>query len=69
VRSSIAEARRYVWDLAFQALGERGFATALSEAARRLTVDTGVQAQVEVSGTFRRCHSLQRVIVAIARSH
>ena len=53
VRSSIAEARRYVWDLRSQALENADLPTALSEAARRLTVDTGVQAQVEVSGTFR----------------
>jgi ligand-binding sensor domain-containing protein/signal transduction histidine kinase len=53
VRNSIAEARRYVWDLRSQALENADLPTALSEAARRLTVDTGVQAQVEVSGTFR----------------
>jgi len=48
---------------AFPGAGERGLPTALSEAARRLTVDTGVSggAQVEVSGTFRPLPQLQRV--------
>ncbi|HBB97188.1 MAG TPA: hypothetical protein DC054_17560 [Blastocatellia bacterium] len=53
VRHGIAEARRYVWDLRSQALDKNDLPSALSETARRLTTDTGVVAQVEVSGTFR----------------
>jgi signal transduction histidine kinase len=53
VRNSIAEARRYVWDLRSQALEESDLPTALSDSARRLTAETDVQAQVQVSGTFR----------------
>lgn len=36
-----------------QALDKNDLPSALSETARRLTTDTGVAAQVEVSGTFR----------------
>ncbi|PYS84136.1 MAG: histidine kinase [Acidobacteria bacterium] len=53
VRGSIAEARRYVWDLRSQSLEERDLPTALAEMTRRLTAETGVQTQFEVSGTFR----------------
>jgi signal transduction histidine kinase len=53
VRNSIAEARRYVWDLRSQALEKDDLPTALNETARRLTAETSVQAQVQVSGTFR----------------
>jgi signal transduction histidine kinase len=53
VRHGIAEARRYVWDLRSQALEKNDLPTALSETARRLTNETSIQAQVEVSGTFR----------------
>src|SRR5207253_5030337 len=53
VRHGIAEARRYVWDLRSQALDTDDLPTALTETARRLTSETTVQAQVEVSGTFR----------------
>ena len=53
VRNSIAEARRYVWDLRSQALENNDLPTALSETARRLTAETTVTAQVQVSGTFR----------------
>ena len=53
VRASIAEARRYVWDLRSQSLEDRDLATALSEMTRRLTAESGVQTQFEVSGTFR----------------
>jgi signal transduction histidine kinase len=57
VRNSIAEARRYVWDLRSQALEKNDLPTALNEAARRLTAETSVQAQVQVSGTFRPLNS------------
>jgi ligand-binding sensor domain-containing protein/signal transduction histidine kinase len=53
VRRGIAEARRYVWDLRSQALDHNDLPAALSDTARRLTVDTEVQAQVEVNGAFR----------------
>jgi ligand-binding sensor domain-containing protein/signal transduction histidine kinase len=53
VRNGIAEARRYVWDLRSQALENNDLPAALSETARRLTAETDVQAQVQVSGTFR----------------
>ena len=53
VRHGIAEARRYVWDLRSPALEHNDLPTALSETARRLTAETQVEAQVQVSGTFR----------------
>ena len=53
VRHGIAEARRYVWDLRSQALENKDLAAALADTARRLTADTTVYAQVQVSGTFR----------------
>jgi ligand-binding sensor domain-containing protein len=53
VRNSINEARRYVWDLRSQALENKDLPTALTETARRLTAETSVQAQVQVSGIFR----------------
>jgi ligand-binding sensor domain-containing protein/signal transduction histidine kinase len=53
VRHGIAEARRYVWALRSTALDHNDLPTALSETARRLTADTAVEAQVQVSGTFR----------------
>jgi signal transduction histidine kinase len=53
VRHGITEARRYVWALRSTALEHHDLPTALSETARRLTADTTVEAQVQVSGTFR----------------
>ncbi len=53
VRSSIAEARRYVWDLRSQSLDDSDLPTALAEMTRRLTAESRVQTQFEVSGTFR----------------
>src|SRR4030095_14386662 len=53
VRNSMAEARRYVWDLRSQNLEHRDLPTALNDTARRLTRDTEVQAVVQVTGTFR----------------
>ncbi|HJU55945.1 MAG TPA: two-component regulator propeller domain-containing protein [Pyrinomonadaceae bacterium] len=53
VRNSIAEARRYIWDLRSQALENNDLPSALTETARRLTAETSIQAQVQVSGTFR----------------
>ncbi|HYW71655.1 MAG TPA: two-component regulator propeller domain-containing protein, partial [Pyrinomonadaceae bacterium] len=53
VRNSMAEARRYVWDLRSQDLEHKDLPTALNDTARRLTRDTEVQAMVQVTGTFR----------------
>jgi signal transduction histidine kinase len=53
VRHGITEARRYVWALRSTALDHNDLPTALSETARRLTADSAVEAQVQVSGTFR----------------
>ena len=53
MRHGIAEARRYVWDLRSQALDKNDLPAALSDTTRRLTAETGVQANVEVSGAFR----------------
>src|SRR2546421_9490804 len=58
VRHGIAEARRYVWDLRSQALDKNDLPAALSDTARRLTTETAVVAQVEVSGTFRPLNPL-----------
>ena len=53
VRGSIAEARRYVWDLRSQSLDDRDLPAALAETVRRLAAESDVQTQFEVSGTFR----------------
>ena len=53
MRHGIAEARRYVWDLRSQALDNSDLPTALTETARRLTSDAGLDAQVQVGGVFR----------------
>ncbi len=53
VRNSIAEARRYIWDLRSQALENNDLPSALTDTARRLTAETSIQAQVQVTGTFR----------------
>ncbi|HYE14803.1 MAG TPA: two-component regulator propeller domain-containing protein [Pyrinomonadaceae bacterium] len=53
VRSSIAEARRYVWDLRSQSLDDRDLPAALSEMTRRLAAEGGAQTQFAVGGTFR----------------
>jgi signal transduction histidine kinase len=53
VRHGIAEARRYVWDLRSQALENKDLPAALSDTARRLTAESAIDIQVEVSGTFR----------------
>jgi ligand-binding sensor domain-containing protein/signal transduction histidine kinase len=53
VRHGIAEARRYVWDLRSPSFDKNDLPAALSETARRLTSETGIQSRVEVAGTFR----------------
>jgi signal transduction histidine kinase len=68
VRHGIAEARRYVWDLRSQALDHNDLPTALTETARRLTADTTVAAQVQVSGTFRPLtHLIEDNLLRIAQ--
>lgn len=58
VRNSMAEARRYVWDLRSQDLENKDLPTALNDTARRLTRDREVQAAVQVTGTFRAVPSV-----------
>jgi ligand-binding sensor domain-containing protein/signal transduction histidine kinase len=53
VRSSMAEARRYVWDLRSHTLDDRDLPAALAEMTRRLTAESGVHTQFEVGGTLR----------------
>jgi ligand-binding sensor domain-containing protein/signal transduction histidine kinase len=53
VRSSMAEARRYVWDLRSQSLEDRDLPAALAEMTRRLTAESGIHTQFEVGGTLR----------------
>lgn len=53
VRSSMAEARRYVWDLRSQSLDDRDLPAALAEMTRRLAAEVGVHTQFEVGGTLR----------------
>lgn len=53
VRTSLAEARRSVWDLRSQALESGGLPEALSETIAQLTAGTSVPAKVEVSGASR----------------
>lgn len=53
VRGSIAEARRYVWDLRSQSLDDRDLPAALAEMTRRLAAESDVQTQFQVGGTFR----------------
>jgi ligand-binding sensor domain-containing protein/signal transduction histidine kinase len=53
VRSSMSEARRYVWDLRSQSLDDRDLPAALAEMTRRLTAESGVHTQFEVGGTLR----------------
>jgi ligand-binding sensor domain-containing protein/signal transduction histidine kinase len=53
VRSSVAEARRYVWDLRSQSLEERDLPSALAEMTRRLASESQARTQFEVGGTFR----------------
>lgn len=58
VRNSMAEARRYVWDLRSQESQTKDLPTALSDTTRRLTADNEVQSVVQVTGAFRPLSSL-----------
>ncbi len=53
VRDSLAEARRTVWELRSSSLAASDLPTALQQAAHQLTAGSDVNAQVEVSGTYR----------------
>ncbi|MEJ7616663.1 MAG: triple tyrosine motif-containing protein [Pyrinomonadaceae bacterium] len=53
VRTSLAEARRSVWDLRSHALESGGLPEALSETITRLTAGTPAQAKVQISGAAR----------------
>ena len=68
VRNSMAEARRYVWDLRSQELEKKDLPTALNDTARRLTRDREVQAAVQVTGTFRALPSqIENNVLRIAQ--
>ncbi|HKQ03975.1 MAG TPA: two-component regulator propeller domain-containing protein [Blastocatellia bacterium] len=54
VTHSLAEARRSVWDLRAQALENTDLATALADAAKKLTSGTAVQSEFQVTGTPRQ---------------
>jgi len=56
VRSSLAEARRSVWELRSQALESADLASALTDVAQQLTGNS-VQAEVKVEGAPRRLPS------------
>lgn len=58
VRSSLAEARRSVWELHSQALDQAGLATALSTVAEQLTPGTSIQTRVKLKGNPRRLSSV-----------
>ncbi len=53
VRDSLAEARRTVWELRSSSLEASDLVTTLQQSAHRLTAGSDVNAQVEVSGTYR----------------
>ena len=52
-RECLADARRSVWDLRTQGAEGSDLPTSLSASARRLTANTGTQAQIQVSGAYR----------------
>jgi ligand-binding sensor domain-containing protein/two-component sensor histidine kinase len=57
-RQSLADARRSLWDLRSGGLESSDLPTSLSSSARHLTAQTGVQAQLQVSGAFRELDHL-----------
>ena len=52
-RQSLADARRSLWDLRSGGPESSDLPTSLTTSARHLTAQTGVQTQLQVSGTFR----------------
>ncbi len=57
VRSSLDEARRSVWALRSQALENSDLPSALNDTVKNLVADTSMQAQVQVTGTYRELKS------------
>lgn len=53
VRSSVAEARRYVWDLRSQSLDDKDLPAALAEMTRRLAAGSAARTRFEAGGTLR----------------
>ncbi|HEY9285942.1 MAG TPA: two-component regulator propeller domain-containing protein, partial [Pyrinomonadaceae bacterium] len=53
VRRSVAEARRYVWDLRSQSLDDKDLPAALAEMTRRLAAEGTARTRFEVGGTLR----------------
>jgi signal transduction histidine kinase len=54
VRSSLAEARRSIWEMRSQALEDAELPQALAKVAEQLTAGTGVRVHVQTEGTVRR---------------
>ena len=52
-RECLAEARSSIWNLRSQGAAQNDLATALTNAAERITTNSSVKARVKVSGTFR----------------
>jgi len=52
-RDCLAEARSSIWNLRSQGSAQNDLASALTQAAERITVNSNVKARVQVSGTFR----------------
>jgi ligand-binding sensor domain-containing protein/signal transduction histidine kinase len=57
VRESLADARRSVWELRSPALNQQDLPKALTESAKRLTANLPIEAEVRVSGAYRRLDS------------
>ncbi|HEV8484533.1 MAG TPA: two-component regulator propeller domain-containing protein [Blastocatellia bacterium] len=67
-RSSLAEARRSVWNLRSQALENGDLPGALSVIAQQLTAGTGVQAGLEVHGAAQRLpEAIENNLLGIGR--
>ena len=52
-RDCLAEARSSIWNLRSQGTTQNDLASALTQAAERITANSSVKARVQVSGTFR----------------
>jgi len=52
-RECLAEARSSIWNLRSQSAAQNDLASALTQAAERITANSDVKARVQVSGTFR----------------
>jgi ligand-binding sensor domain-containing protein/signal transduction histidine kinase len=68
VRSSLDEARRSVWALRSQALENHDLPSALSTTVKQLLTHTPMQAQVQVSGTYRQLnHTIEDNLLRIGQ--